>query len=141
MRPCILLVEDDPDDAFFLKRAFEQLDFDCDLTKAEDGQEALDCLKGPAAGRSRPTHMILDISVPKVSGLDILSWMRSRPELRSIPVIVLSGSAEPAHARWVQSLGIDAMMKKPLSLDGLAEIARDIGRRWGIAPRRPPDDD
>lgn len=141
MRPLILLVEDDPDDALFLQRAFDQLGLDCDFKRVEDGREALDHLEGLGlyGDRSRhplATHMILDISIPKISGLDVLARIRSRPALRGFPVIILSGSAEPEDVDRAQALGIDAMLQKPLSIGELTEIARGIARRWGIAAKK-----
>lgn len=86
----ILLVEDNPSDAYLVERAFRKLGGFERLHIARDGVEALAFLRDPA--RPRPAIVLTDLNVPKLSGLDVLAAMKADPALRSIPVIVLTGS-------------------------------------------------
>src|SRR5437879_3159953 len=97
----ILLVEDDPDDVFFLQEAFKRNDMADALRVVRDGEEAFAYLLGQAAYADRrryplPSLTLLDLKLPRKSGLEVLEWRRQQPEMRRIPVIVLTSSQSKA---------------------------------------------
>src|SRR6476469_5354913 len=93
----ILLVEDDPNDVYFLLYAFDQAGLQNPVKVVEDGQQAIEYLSGTGKYKDReqyplPYLILLDLKLPKVMGLDVLRWMATRPESSSALVIVLSSS-------------------------------------------------
>src|SRR5687767_8215633 len=97
MNQTILLVEDDPNDVFFMQRAMRHAGILDPLQMASDGREAIHYLAGtgPLVDRAKfplPTLVLLDLKLPHVMGLDVLKWMRAQPELRHIIVLVFTSS-------------------------------------------------
>ena len=95
MSNTILLVEDEENDVFFLKHAFEEVGVLNPLRVAQDGQEALDYLsgRGEYADRERfplPCLILLDLKLPRVMGFEVLQWIREQPALKTLIVVVLS---------------------------------------------------
>src|SRR5579872_4055933 len=100
-RSTILYAEDEPDDIFFLKRAFEVTHLPHLLMAVPDGQAALEYLTGtgPCADRELnplPCLVLLDINMPKKSGLEVLEWIRRQPGFQSLPVLMLTSSSNEA---------------------------------------------
>ena len=116
----ILLVEDDPHQVEFLKRAFAKTGIANPLHVACDGQKAVTFLsdfRHPA-----PALILLDLKVPRISGLRLLDWMRRRPELRETPVVIITSSIEPEDRRRADELGVVAYLCKPVYVDGVQEL-------------------
>jgi len=95
--PVILVAEDDENDVFFLRRAFLKAGLANPLVAACDGQAAVDYLEGTGVYADRKSYplpglLLLDLKMPRKSGLEVLTWLRERPELSQIPVVVLSSS-------------------------------------------------
>src|SRR5438874_13730859 len=93
----ILIADDDQNDVFFLQRAFKKVGLEHELVHVADGQEAVDYLNsGSAPGDGKkhlvPDLMLLDLKMPRMTGFEVLSWLRKQPDLRGMPVVVLSGS-------------------------------------------------
>lgn len=130
----ILLVEDNPDDVLFLRRAFDKAGLSAELFVAEDGQRAVDRLSD---GSPPPTHLLLDLKLPKRSGLEVLAWIRSQDRWRSLPVIVLTSSEVKSDADRTRELGIDDFLVKPLRAKDLDVTVSEIAARWRLAPRAP----
>ena len=135
--PTILLVEDNPEDVLFFKRALSQAGFVWNVRVADDGQKAVDQLSGrvlEASGSpaSPPTHVLLDLKLPNRSGLEVLEWIRKHPTLGSTPVIVLTSSDVPSDVEQARSLGIDAYLVKPLATKDLVATIRTIAERWRL---------
>lgn len=131
----ILLVEDDENDVFFLKRAFKEAEILNPLRVARDGQEAIDYLAGIGefADRTRyplPCLMILDLKMPNKTGLEVLHWLREQPILRSIPVILFSSSAHRYDIERAYRLGANAFVVKPSSSEDRTDLARLIKGFW-----------
>ena len=116
----ILLVEDDPNQVIFLKRAFAKLRISNPLHVVTKGQGAI--LYMANAVHPRPSLVLLDLIVPRVRGLKVLEWMRGRPELKDIPVVVMTSSIEPADRRRSDELGVLAYLCKPVFPEGLQEL-------------------
>lgn len=137
-RPVVLLVEDERDDIEFVRRAFSHTGVDCDLQVVQDGRSALDYLAGTGAYQDRashpvPTHLLLDLKLPGTSGLDVLTWIRTQPTNRTLPVIVLTSSNESSDRERCHALGIDLYLVKPVSYGELIEVVRRIASRWNLA--------
>lgn len=134
LRP-ILYVEDNLDDALFFRRALGKVGFDVPLETARDGEEAIAYLRGegPCLDRSKhplPALIVLDLKLPRRSGLEVLAWLRGEPILRDIPVIILTSSREERDIRRARELGVDDYQVKPTHFEQLAHILNGIACRW-----------
>jgi CheY-like chemotaxis protein len=138
MTPIILLVEDDENDRLFFERAVRKLAYGWKVATAGTGREAVDYLSGAGKYSDRsvhplPTHVLLDLKLPELSGLEVLEWIRSQPAHRALPVIVLSSSREPSDIDRAKALGVDAYEVKPVEFKSLIVTVRSIAERWRIA--------
>lgn len=133
----LLLVEDDEDDAYFTQRVLAGLAPHVSLVVVSDGDEAVDYLagqgrwSGPAAG-ARPDHVLLDLKLPRRSGLDVLRWIRGQPALHDLPVTVMSGSGLHADVAEAQELGAVGYIRKPVGLDEFRVAFNDFCRSAGF---------
>jgi CheY-like chemotaxis protein len=133
--PTLLLVEDNGDDVFFMKRAMSAAGITHPLEVAEDGQMAIDYLdgKGEFADRQRfplPFLMFLDLKLPHKSGLEVLEWIRSQPALRTVVVLVLTSSREESDVTKAYTLGANSFLVKPPSGLQLNELVKLIRSYW-----------
>jgi DNA-binding response OmpR family regulator len=131
----ILLVEDDDDDAFLIRRAFQTAGVTSRIIRCKDGKTAMDYLEGKPPYTERkawplPQLMLLDLKLRQISGLDILRWVRSREAFRSQIVIILSSSAESHDVHAAYELNVNAFLVKPVSLSEMIELARCIKACW-----------
>jgi CheY-like chemotaxis protein len=139
----ILLVEDDENDVFFLKYAFENAGITNPLQVVHDGQAAVDYLAGANqyADRSRfplPSLVLLDLKLPLKMGLDVLRWIHDQPHLRSLLVIILTSSADTRDIEECYRLGARSFLVKPLSVDKRLEMAKAIKHYWLELNAIPP---
>ena len=123
----ILLVEDNPDDAFFMERALKDARLEFPLHRATDGQEAIDYLSGVGKFSDRlkyplPAFVFLDLKLPYKSGFEVFSWIRQQPALRDSVVIILTSSAEPRDREMASKLGAHAYLVKPPAPQILSEL-------------------
>ena len=130
-----LVAEDDENDVFFLQRAFKQAKIENPLNVVRDGQEAIEYLSGEGKFSDRnlyplPNLFILDLKMPRKTGLDVLGWLQEQPELRCVPVLVLSSSAHRTDIEKAYELGANAFVVKPASLEKRVELAKLIGAFW-----------
>jgi DNA-binding response OmpR family regulator len=130
----ILVVEDDENDVFFLQNAIKAAGIQIPVHVARDGRQALDYLGGVAACADReqfplPSLILLDLKLPQLMGLDVLRWIRARPEL-SMPVIILSASKNEADIEAAYRLGANAYLVKPNAVGRLLEMVRAIKDFW-----------
>ncbi len=133
----ILVVEDDPNDALLLQRAFRKAGVPGIDLVLPDGQDAMDYLRGQGGYGDRtsfplPTHLILDLKLPRVAGLELLSWIRDSREHRHLRVAVLSSSGEATDQARARELGIDAYFVKPNRSADLLTVVHEIGRLWSL---------
>jgi CheY-like chemotaxis protein len=134
MTDTILLIEDSRDDVFFMERALKAAGFTKPPQVAKDGQMAVDYLAGvnEYADRQKfplPSLVLLDLKLPQILGLDVLKWIRSRPELQALPVVVLTSSGERSDLERAYRLGANSFMVKP-SPDDLPALAKCLGEYW-----------
>jgi len=133
--PRILFAEDDENDVFFMQRAFAEAGLPHTLHVVSDGQEAIDYLSGEEKYTNRkqyplPSLLILDLKMPRRTGMEVLEWIRGRPELRSLPVIILSSTAHRHDVERAYALGANAFVAKPSSTEQRTELARMIKGFW-----------
>lgn len=138
----MLLVEDDPNDILLIQRAFNKACLVNPLKVVRDGEEALNYLSGTGefADRSRyplPSLILLDLKLPRKSGLEILQWLRQQPSLKHIPVIVLTSSKESSDVSRAYDLGANSYLVKPVGFEGLLELVKSIGMYWMILNKTP----
>lgn len=129
----VLLAEDNEDHAFFTTRAFQEVHgAGLDMRTVPDGEELLDYLlgRGSHEGAPRPHLVVLDLKMPKKSGLEVLAEMQGREELRDIPVVVLSSSDRPEDVAASYASGANSYVTKPASLSGLREGVGELARYW-----------
>ena len=129
----VLLAEDDEDHAFFTVRAFHDAHGgDVEMHTVRDGQEALDYLhqRGKYADAERPHLIVLDLKMPKVSGLELLEHIKADESLRSIPAVVLTSSDRPEDIRDSYARSANSYVTKPANLTGLREGVQKMARYW-----------
>lgn len=131
----ILLVEDNPDDVFFMERVFKAEGIQNPLKVAEDGQEAIDYLAGVGEFADRekfplPCLTLLDLKLPRKTGHEVLAWMRKNEEMRKIIVIALTTSREPKDIDDAYRLGVNAYLVKPTNPSELATMMRRVRDFW-----------
>jgi two-component system response regulator len=139
----ILLVEDNPSDIGLTRRALEQSRVSNRLIVAEDGRDALDFLfaAGAHAGRDVsdcPTLVLLDLKLPRVSGLEVLQQIRAAPRTRRLPVVVLTSSQEEQDIIASYDLGANSYIRKPVDFIQFAEAIRQLGLYWLVLNEPPP---
>jgi CheY-like chemotaxis protein len=131
----ILLVEDDTNDVFFLRRAIQRAGIPNPVQSVEDGRQAIHYLEGTGDYSNRakyplPCLVLLDLKLPYVMGLDVLKWIRTRPELRGIIVLILSASNLAQDIRKAYFLGANSYLVKPTDPDELMSLVRVIKNYW-----------
>lgn len=138
----ILLVEDNPDDAELTLRAFAKANIANRVVHVSDGEEALDYLFATGAYQGRtdlaaPTVVLLDLKLPKVSGLAVLERMRADPRTRRLPVVVLTSSNEERDIVSSYDLGANSFVRKPVDFAQFMEAARHLGLYWLVLNEAP----
>jgi CheY-like chemotaxis protein len=138
----IIYVEDEPDDAFFMQRAFEQCAPGIELKILTNGQEAIryfrDDLEPEQEKEFKPSLVLLDINLPGKSGLDVLQEIRSRPVLRLLPVIMYTSSNQAIDIVEAYRRGCSAYLVKPQSPEKLKEVISAVNEFWLKQNRYPP---
>ena len=136
----ILLVEDNPGDVRLTREAFKQGRINSELHVVTDGQAALDFLyrRGEYEGAPRPDLVLLDLNLPGVDGLEVLEEMKADPDLRRIPVIILTSSeAEEDIVRSYEEAA-NAYLTKPVTPDEFTDLVRTFEAFWFELVRLPP---
>jgi len=131
----ILLVEDDPNDVFLMKRAMKGATITNPLKVAENGQEAIDYLAGTGKYADRteypiPSLIFLDLKLPYKSGFEVLSWIRGQESLDSTLVVVLTSSSEERDIKETYRLGARSFLVKPPTPTMLLELMVSLKDYW-----------
>ena len=148
MKGCILLVEDDEDHIALTKRALRTNRIANDVEVARDGEEARDYLFGIGrhAGRdvgTCPELILLDLKLPKLSGLDLLRRIRAHDATKYVPVVVLTSSDHEADLVAGYGLGANSYVRKPVDYEAFMDALRQLSVYWLVVnekPPRPPSD-
>jgi CheY-like chemotaxis protein len=145
----ILLADDDEDDRELTEEALRTARLHNELRFAVDGQDLMDYLRRegaysePGAHAPRPGIILLDLNMPKKDGREALAEIKSDPELRQIPVIVLTTSKDEEDVFRTYDLGVNSFITKPVTFAGLVEVLGTWTRYWfevvDLPPRRPGD--
>ena len=138
----ILMVEDNPQDEKLMLRALSKVNLANQVDVVRDGQQALDYLfrEGEFAGREGadlPTVVLLDVGLPRVSGLEVLKRLRSDPRTRLQPVVILTSSDEERDRLSSYEDGANSFVRKPLDFTEFAETVARLGIYW-LAVNKPP---
>jgi chemotaxis family two-component system response regulator Rcp1 len=136
----ILLVEDNPADAYLTKANFESLKIAIELHHVEDGIEAMDYLhqRGSHADAERPDLILLDLNMPRKDGREVLEEIKKDASLCSIPVVVLTSSQAEVDIVKSYKLQANAYVTKPVGLEAFGEIVQGIEKFWLSVVRFPP---
>jgi two-component system response regulator len=145
MEKRILLVEDNPDDVALTIRALKKNNVANDLHAVEDGAEALEYLfaEGRYAGRDTsegPCLILLDLKLPKLSGLEVLQRIRADDRTKVIPVVVLTTSNEERDLVESYNLGANSYVRKPVNFQAFLEAVRQLGLYWLVLNETPTVD-
>lgn len=139
----ILLVEDNLQDIEITRRAFSKGRVKNELIVVRDGQEALDYLyhqdkySDPAAS-VRPGMILLDLNLPKVSGMEVLQQIKKDEALKSIPVIVLTASPREEDVVRTYNLGVNTYIQKPVEFDNFMRVVHAVQEYWIVISTLPP---
>ena len=126
--PRVLLVDDDPDFALLARRAFDKAQVAAFFVRVEDGEAAMEILRGAVS--ERPALMLLDLKLPKLSGFEVLRWMRGDAELSKLPVVVLTSSGLDRDREEANTLGAREYRVKPSGFRELIGLLRELAERW-----------
>lgn len=130
----VLVAEDNEDHLFLTTRALEQTNngLRLEVRGVRDGEEALDYLhrRGEYGEADRPHLLLLDLKMPKVDGLEVLEQIKADPDLRTIPVVVLTSSDRPEDVAETYRRGGNSYVTKPVTLNGMREGLREITDYW-----------
>jgi two-component system response regulator len=135
MNKVLLLVEDNPTDEKLTVRAFKKCGLENEIVVVRDGAEALDYLfgTGPYLGRDvgvLPGVVLLDLNLPKIGGLEVLSRIRADTRTKLVPVVILTASKEDEDVARGYALGVNAYVRKPVDFGEFATAAETLGVFW-----------
>jgi CheY-like chemotaxis protein len=138
----ILIVEDDPNDVELTLTALADYNLANEVVVTRDGQQALDYLycRGGFSTRAggNPAVMLLDLKLPKVSGLEVLQQIKSDERLKMVPVVVLTSSNEEKDMMRSYSLGVNAYVVKPVDFHEFVNAVKELGVFWAVINEPPP---
>ncbi len=131
----IMMADDDPEDRMLVKDAFEESRLTNDLRFVEDGEELMDYLyhRGKYSDPNispRPGIILLDLNMPRKDGRETLKEIKTSPELRRIPVVVLTTSKAEEDIYRSYDLGVNSYITKPVTFESLVDVIKDLTRYW-----------
>ncbi|MGH7396492.1 MAG: response regulator [Candidatus Rokuibacteriota bacterium] len=138
----ILLVEDSPDDALLIQRAFRKANLANPVQLVRDGEEAVAYLSGapPYEDRARfplPVFMLLDLKLPRRSGLEVLAWVRQESVVKRLPVVILTSSRESVDVNRAYDLGVNSYLTKPVGFEALLAMVKSVNLYWLVLNENP----
>ena len=136
----ILMVEDNPSDVRLTREAFKDAKVLNNMSVATDGEDALKFLKreGPYKDAPRPDLILLDLNLPKMNGKEVLGEIKRDPDLKRIPVVVLTTSDNEQDVRKAYDLHVNAYVRKPVDLDQFIKIVEAVEGFWLSVVKFPP---
>jgi two-component system response regulator len=138
----LLLVEDNPDDVQLTLRAFKKSNIGNEIIVARDGQEAIDYFFGEdgVAGKGRdhlPALVLLDLQLPKISGIDVLKRLRADERTKLVPIVILTSSREQVDMLSGYAHGCNSYIRKPVDFEQFADAVRQLGLYWFVLNEGP----
>ena len=138
----ILLVEDNPTDVILVQRAFERARLANPLQVVDDGEAAIDYLGGKGAYQDRqqfplPILILLDLKLPRRSGIEVLQWLRAQETLKRIPVVMLTSSDHDRDVNAAYDTGVNSYLVKPVDFEGLLQMLKTIKLYWLVMNEKP----
>lgn len=136
----ILFVEDNPADVRLFRQALRDTGARHQITVVDDGEDAADLLfqRGQYAGARRPDLILLDLNLPKKSGLEVLREIKIHPHLKRIPVIILTSSASHSDINTAYEMGANMYLLKPSNLDEVEQLMDIVATAWLQTAMLPP---
>ncbi|WP_366183760.1 response regulator [Flavobacterium ovatum] len=128
----ILLVEDNPVDIDLTLRAFAAKKIANQIQVARDGEEALKYFDRWDNGEPKPIVILLDLNMPKVNGLEVLKNLKSHPEFKTIPVVILTTSSESIDLKTAYELGVNSYIVKPVNFEKFLDVVGHIDLYWRL---------
>ncbi|CAM3533241.1 response regulator [Flavobacterium gelidilacus] len=128
----ILLVEDNPIDLDLTLRAFTAKNISNPIQIARDGEEAMQYLERWENGEPTPIVILLDLNMPKINGLEVLEKLKSHPEFKAIPVVILTTSSESSDLQKAYKLGVNSYIVKPVSFENFLDVVGHIDLYWRL---------
>ncbi len=138
----VLLAEDNSTDALMVQRAFKKANLLNPIQVVDDGDKAVAYLAGdgPYADREQhplPVLLLLDLKLPRRSGLEVLEWLKQQRAIKRLPVVVLTSSQENADINRAYDLGANSYLVKPVDFDPLLEMVKTLGLYWVVMNEKP----
>ncbi|HTL51980.1 MAG TPA: response regulator [Planctomycetota bacterium] len=138
----ILMAEDNPNDAELALEALGHHNLSNQVVVVEDGVHALDYLYRRGNYKDRPAGnpcvLLLDLKMPRIDGLEVLKTMKSDPQLKTIPVVILTSSREEQDLVKGYELGTNAYVVKPVNFADFVEAVKTLGLFWAVFNEQPP---
>lgn len=128
----ILIVEDNPVDLDLTLRAFSSRKLTNPIQVARDGEEALAFIQRWEEGEPLPVVILLDLNLPKVNGLEVLQILKSHPDFKTIPVVILTTSSESSDMKSAYQLGVNSYIIKPVDFEKFIDMAKQIELYWNV---------
>lgn len=138
----ILLVEDEENDALLIERAFRKANLANPIYVVRDGEEAVSYLSGHGQYADRasyplPVLILQDLKLPRMSGMEVMAWLRQQPRLKELPVVVLTSSKESLDVNRAYDLGANSYLVKPITFDSVVEMMKTLDLYWLIINDKP----
>lgn len=138
----ILHVEDDPNDVLLLQRAFKKSNSGALIQAVGDGDKAVNYLNGVEEFKDRekyplPSLVLLDLKMPRKSGLEVLSWIRAQDKLKRLVVVVFTSSKHDEDINRAYELGANSYLVKPVGFEQLLDTCKIITEYWGSMNQMP----
>ena len=139
----ILVADDDAQDTMLVKMAVDRASLCLRLDTVKDGEEAIDYLMGRSLYADRhtypfPSMLLLDLKMPKLSGFDVLDFVRGQPGLKQLPIVIFSSSDDPKDIRRAYDAGANSYLCKPHSNEDLSALLRALEAYWCKFNHFPP---
>lgn len=135
LKICVVIAEDDEDDFLLIKEAFKEAGLGYALHWTKDGEELLNYLfalkdENESENEAKPRLIILDLNMPKVSGFEALHEIKSHPNLRKIPVVILTTSQSEDDVTQAYDLGVNSFIQKPIRFETLVDVIQTLDQYW-----------
>jgi DNA-binding response OmpR family regulator len=138
----ILHVEDDPNDVLLVERAMKKSNAGAMLKSVSDGDKAVSYLKGDDVFSDRdknpiPDLVLLDLKMPRKSGMEVLTWIRAQDQFKRLPVVIFTSSKHEQDITRAYDLGANSYLVKPVGFDSLLDTLKQVYLYWGNLNQRP----